>query len=441
MAISCQQLSTSLARQTPVYSETFLKDFISDMPGQPFVGKHQTEMWEDGAETVVFDKMHVGQPDFTKAWNRRRGADCGMTFPTRNYVAFGSTRDEYFMENQNVYSQLFSLDQLRTIPKLKEQMTEIYRNIRRIPLSFTNDYLRTRTLSYMNKLYICGNAFTELALTLNGGGAGGIDSQANVINLGSSANLPTSDLTWTYLTYYSQLLGLRGYNMQSGLPTGMRALVTHPRTYQRLVGLNPEVKAFIKLNDIKSVSPLFKPGVGINAEPFGEFAPVFDENQLRYQDAGNGYLERVLPYKNIAATTGIQPDVNPDWLNARYAITYVPHPMATVLQTPKPKKIMEQIPTVNTSMWGNWGYHNEPVLAYTQQDGSQCTIDNANQFMFYWLCYMELGFKYAQRNLMIPILHLIDGAGKACMVDNPICGAAPQYVLQNPSDAPAVCQV
>lgn len=441
MAISCSQLSTSLARQTPVYAETFLKDFISDMPGQPYVGKHQTETWEDGAETVVFDKIHVGQPDFTKPWNRRRGADCGMTFPTRNYVGFGTTRDEYFMENQNLYSQLFSLDQLRTIPKLQQQMTEIYRNIRRIPLSFTNDYIRTRTVSYNDKLYICGNAFTELSLTLGGNTTGGIDANANVINLGSSANLPTSDLTWTYLSYYAQILGLRGYDMQSSLPSGMRAMITHSRTYQRLVGLNPEIKSFVRLADFKSASPLYMPGKGINAEPFGQYAPSFDEQQIRYQDAGNGYLERVLPYLNTAATTGQKPVENPAWVNARYGVTSVIHPMATVLQTPKPKKVMDKIPTVNTSMWGEWGYHNESVLAYTQQDGSQCTIDNANQFQFYWLCYMELGFKYAQRPLVINILHLIDGAGKACMVDLPICGAVPQYTLQNPSDNPAVCQV
>ena len=170
MAISCSQLSTALARQTPVYDEAFLKDFISDMPGQPYVGRHKTKIWNDGAETRVFDKVHVGQPDFTSPWNKRLGADCGMSFPTKTYVAHGATRDTYFMENRNLYSQLWNLDQLRTVPNLPDQMKEILRNERRIPLSFTNDYLRTRSLSYNDTLLVCGNAFLELPLVLGGSG-------------------------------------------------------------------------------------------------------------------------------------------------------------------------------------------------------------------------------------------------------------------------------
>jgi len=35
--------------------------------------------------------------------------------------------------------------------------------------------------------------------------------------------------------------------------------------------------------------------------------------------------------------------------------------------------------------------------------------------------------KYEQRDLVLPILHLIDGAGKDCVVDSPVCGDAPEY--------------
>ena len=436
MAASCSQLSTSLARQTPVFDENFLKDFISDMQTAPFLGRHQTETWEDGAETRQFDKIHVGQPNYTNQWNKRTGADCGISFPTKNYVAFGTTRDSYYMENQNLYSQLFSLDQLRTVPKLGKQMAEIYRNLRKIPLGFSADYLRTRLLSFNDTLQVCGSSFNTVALTPGVT----IDPQANVINLGSSANLPTSDLTWSYLEYFGQTLGLNGYDSESGLPGGMRALITHSRTFQRLVGLNPEIRSQVKLDDFKSVSPLYMPGKGINADPFGRFTPTFDEHQLRYQDAGNGYLERVLPYLNVAATTGIKPQINPAWLNARYAVSFILHPKASTLLTPKPKKVHEMVPTINSAMWGSWDYINDRVLKYTQPDGTECTINNELQWNFYWLCYLEFGFKYEQRPLVVPILHLIDGAGKATMVDNPIAGTVPQYATQVVSDTPAVCQ-
>ena len=436
--ISCTQLATSLARQTPVYDENFLKDFISDMPGIPFIGRHMTETWEDGADTRTFDKISVGQPDYTANWNKRVGAECGNTLPPRQFVAFGTTRDTYFMENKVLQSQTFSLDQLRTIPKLGKQMAEIYRNIRRQPTGFLGDYLRTRFTSYNDTLYVCGANFQETPITLNGN----IDPNCNVIELGSAANLPTSDLNLTYLQYYQQVLGMRGYDIESGLTKGMRNLLCHSRTYQRLVGLNPEVRAQLHLVGVKDVSPLYMPGTGINADPFGPFAPTFDEQQLRFQDAGNGLLTRVLPYINQPATTGLKPVINPAWLNARYAITYVLHPKAATLFTPKPKKVHDMIPSVNTAMWGAWDFINPkgPII-WQNQDGTSCTVNNDLQWLFYWLCYLEYGFKYEQRPLVLPILHLIDGAGKACMVDNPICGAEPQYTQYSTSDSPAVCQV
>jgi hypothetical protein len=197
----------------------------------------------------------------------------------------------------------------------------------------------------------------------------------------------------------------------------------------------------LHLEGVKDVSPLYQIGTGINADPFGSFAPTFDDHQLRYQDAGNGVLTRVLPYYNAAASTGLKPVVNPAYLNARVGISYLIHPKATVLLTPKPKKVHEMIPTVNSAMWGTWDYINDRTMLYQQQDGSTCTIDNINLFKFYWACYMELGFKYEQRPLVVAILHLIDGAGKACTVDVPICGAAPQYSQYSTSDNPPVCQI
>ena len=140
------------------------------------------------------------------------------------------------------------------------------------------------------------------------------------------------------------------------------------------------------------------------------------------------------------ATTGLKPQVNDAWLNARYAISYIIHPKATTLYTPKPKKVHEMVPTINSAMWGSWDYINDKVLIYQNPDGTTCTSNNELQWLFYWLCYLELGFKYEQRPLVVPILHLIDGAGKTTMVDNPIAGSVPQYAAQVVSDTPAVCQ-
>lgn len=436
MAIACGTLRTNLARQTPVYDEVFLKDFISDMVNEPFVGRHQTEIWEDGADTRTFDKVNIMQPDFTTPWQPRIGGECLDTCDApRVFVGYGTTRDTYFMENLTLNSQPFCLDQLRKIPKVGKQIAEIYRVLRKMPLAFNGDFVRTRQLSYNDTLYICGAAFNTFAVT-----TGNTATQLTTINLGTTALLPTSELTLQYLNYYGQILGLRGYDQESGLMKGMRNLITHSRCYQKLVGLNPEVRSQIRFEGVKDVSPLYMPGTGINADPFGPFAPTFDEKQIRFQHSGNGLLQRVLPYLNTPTTTGEKPIENPAWVNAQYALSQIIHPKAYTVFTPKPKKIHEMVPTVNSAMWGAWDFINPlGVIQIPNADGTSCTYNNDKQWWFYWLCYLELGFKYEQRPLVINILHQIDGSGQACMVDQPVCGQSPQYVAQNYDGSPIVC--
>lgn len=406
------------------------------MVNEPFMGRHKTRTWEDGKDTITYDKMHVPQPNFLSPWQRIDGAECGNACdPPRTYVGVGTTRDTAFMEQKILQSQIFCLTQLRTVPHVGQQIMEWYKILRAMPQSFLGDFLRTRFTSYHDTLQIAGSATAEFAIT-----TANTATDLGTINLGAAGNLPTTMLTLPYLSYLSQQLGMRGYDQDSGLPAGMRNLVTHSRTYQGLVGTNPELRSQIYPQAIDRLSPLYKVGVGINADPFGFLAPTFDEKQLRFQTNGNGLLQRVLPYLNEAATTGMKPVVNPAWLNARYAISYLLHPQAAILYTPAPKKIHEMVPSVNSAMFGKWAFKNGDVLIYNNPDGTTCTEQNDQNNKFYWLAYLSAGFRYDQRDLVMPILHLIDGSGKDCLINSPVCGDAPQYVVQDYDNSVVLCE-
>lgn len=407
------------------------------MVSAPYVGRHMTGVWDYETDVLYYDKVHTMQSDYLTPWATIDASECGNNpcEPPRAFIGFGSTRDTAFMEQIDLYSQPYCLQQLSRVPKITKQLSKIYKVVRKIPLGFTGDFVRTRTVSYHDNLRICGSAFTEFAIT-----TANTANNLVTINLGNSNLLPTSELTWTYLQYYSQVLGLRGYDQDSGLTKGMRNLITHQRTYQKLVGQNPEIKSLLHLVGVEDVSPLYKLGSGINADPFGNFGPTFDEQQARFQDSGSGLLQRVLPYYNTPATTGEKPIYNPAWLNARYAISVINHPKAALVYTSKPKKIHEMVPTVNSSMWGTWDFINpQGVIMWPNPDGTTCTKQNDKQFYFYWLCHLELGFEYDERDLNIPILHLIDGAGKDCFVDSPVCGTPPQYLAQDYTGNPIEC--
>lgn len=416
-----------------MFDEIFLEDYISgELVADPFLGRHKTKTWADGKDTLFYDKLHVQQPNYTKEWQRISSDECGNACePPQVTIGIGSTRRNAFIQQLDLNSQPFCLQQLRGIPRAGEQITEWYKTIREIPASYFSDFLRTHFTSFHTTLQIAGSDYDTFTIT-----SANTDEQLTTINLGSTTLLPTSQLTLQILDVYTQELDLRGYGKKSGLPKGMFNLVTHPRQYQYLTGMNPALRGQLYSQNMKDLSPLYKVGAGINAEPFGNIAPTFDVKQLRFQHSGNGLLQRVFPYRNVATTTGKMPEVNPDWLNARYAISYLLHPEAATLYTPEPKKIHPLVPSVNSAMFGKWTFvNNQGIIRLPNPDGTYCDKDNTDQFWFFWRAHLEAGFRYDQPELVMPVLHLIDGAGRACTVDAPVCGVAPQYSSQSYSGA------
>jgi hypothetical protein len=433
MAANCDAIRTELARQTPVYDENFLEDYVSEMlTSSPFMGRHQTRTWTDGKDTITYDKVSVQQPDYTGPWERINSAECGNACePPMTTVGFGTTRDTAFMEQKDLISQPWCLQQLRGIPHVGEQIARIYRVLREFPQTFTDEFLRTRFLSYHDTLQIAGSGLSTFAVT-----SANTSTNLTTINLGSAANLPSSQLTLPLLEVYGNRILQNGYDRNSGMPAGTINLVTYDRVYQNLTMANPALRSQLYSQQFDNLSPLYKIGQGISAKPFGFIAPTFDRAQVRFQHSGNGLLQRVFPYINVTTTTGSKPVRNPAWDNARYALSYIIHQKAAVLYTPQPKKIHEMVPSVNTAMFGKWTFiNNQGIIRLYYPDGTYCDKDNADQFWFYWRAHLELGFRYDQRELVMPILHLIDGFGEACLVDQPVCGTAPTYTAQDYSGA------
>lgn len=436
MANSCSSFRTNLALQTPVFDRLFLKEFKP--LDSAYIGRHETEAWEDGTgDTHYFDRMTIGQPDLTKGWQRIDASECGTNScsPPRTHVAFGTQRDSYYKEQVVLTSQLFCLTQLRHQTRPGEQIAEIYRNLKKIPEMFTTEFLRNRAFQYAPTVQIAGSSFATFTPA-----ASTVEQNLTVINL-TASGLPTSELTWPILNYYCTNAELQGYSTESGLPMGLYNLITDPRAWWKLSNGSADIKEMMALTNSDQASPLYKIAVdGGVQKPFGNIAPTLDRYPARFQVLSGSILNRVYPYYNAANTTGTKRVVNPAYVNARYQLSYIWHPKAIKLWTQQFKKMHEKVPSVNSAIWGQWNFvNNQGVVSYTQPDGTVCTLNNDLQLYFYWLCGLELGFQYKYPELIVPILHLVDGSGKDCAVDSPVCGSAPQYAAQTYSDAPTEC--
>lgn len=440
MAISCSTFRTNLAAQTPVYDKIFLPDFKP--MDSPVIGRHETQAWQDGTgDTHVFDRIHVGQPNLTQSWQRIDAGECAAAVcsPPSKFVAFGTERNTYFKEQFQLRSQPFCMTQLRHQTNPQDQIAEIYKVLKKIPEMYMTDWMQVHAFDFAPTVQIADNDFPTFTPNRGINVAG----QLVTINLGNDNLLPQSQLTWPYLNYLTTLLGLEGYyEGGSGLAMGMYNLITDPRVWFKLTNGMDSMKDMMALTDTDQASQLFKIGYGVQ-KPFGNIAPTLTNmNQIRFQRSGAGTLSRVFPYINVTTTTGIKRRVNPAWVNARYALSFLWHPKAIKIWTPTFGKIHPQIPSVNSSFYGQWQFvNNQGLIQLNNTDGTTCTENNDDQRWFYWLVDLEQGFQYKYPEWIMPILHLIDGSGKDCMVNDPVCGDIPQYVSQDYNDNPSQCVV
>lgn len=443
MADSCNFLRTNLAAQTPVYDDYFLEDYKP--LDATFAGRHLTEVWKLGTgDTHITDQVTIGQPDLQNEWQTISATECNNPSPCNVpavMVSFGTKRTQHNMKQMRLNSQLFCLTQLRYNTKPSEQISMIMKGLRQIPMMYTDDFLQVEAFKNQIAVQIATASGTATFTPDITGPVTNITGQLTTIDLGGTANLPTSQLTFPYLDYLGQQLTMNGYSqLGSGLPELMFNLMTDLVAWKNLTNGNESMKNMMALTSYKQASPLYKLGEGVQT-PFGNFAPTMIKTPIRFQHMGNGVLNRVQPYLNIAGTTGTQRQINPAWLNARYQLSWIWHPKATKLFTPDFKRIHDKVPTVNTAMYGQWQFiNNQGVLPYEQPDGTQCTINNPDQTWFYWRVALEAGFQYLYPEMIMPILHLVTGSGKDDIVIDPVCGDAPQYAAQNYSNDPDVCE-
>ena len=442
MAITCNSIRANLAAQTPVYDQTFLKDWKP--LDSPLLGRWQTEVWKMGTgDAHLSDKIEIGQPNLQDRWQIIDASECGNACnPPRTQVGYGTTRGTHYMEQKRLQSQLFCMTQLRYNTRPSEQFAQIMQGLKKIPEMFMTDYAQVHAVDLAPSVQICGSTYATFTPDITAGGTPpNISGQLTEIVLGSASLLPTSQLTWPYLNYLTTLLGLEGYTEAgSGLPMGMYNLVTDPRAWFLLTNGNDSMKDMMALGDPSEASPLYKIGQGIQ-KPFGNIAPTLMKQPIRFQLQGSSTLNRVQEYYNVATTTGIRRVTNPAWVKARYQLSFIWHPKAIKMFTPDFARISDMVPTVNSALFGKWSFINpQGALIYNNTDGTTCTKNNDEQLWFYWLCALEAGFQYMYPEHMMPILHLVDGSGFDSTVDDPVCGTAPQYVAQNYSDNPTICE-
>jgi hypothetical protein len=434
MAWTCNSYFDFLFDRSPHFDEDVLVDWFPT--DDAWIGQVMTGAWDAFTGTThVYDRMHVGTPDLSQAWDTfdMQDSNCvvGACAPNEISVAWGSTRKTYNRERKSYTTNVLCFDQIDTRAKAKEQMAQIVRGIKEITKMVQSDYLRRNALMQDDILYIAGNALSQQNITPSM-----FTGAAATINIGGSANLPTSMLTIQYLQRFYEPLQFTGYFKSKYVPNGMFKLITDPITSQQLVQANPALISNFKFTDFQKGGELFKYGM---SSAIGNFGIAWDGYPMRYNfNPNTGLLQRVFPYVNVAATIGIKPQVATEYILAPYQISQIWHPEAMRRLVPDLKPVHPEMPFLTRDLGGKWNFNMDPVLVVKNPTtGDVCTIDNKRRNQGLWFADFENAIKFERPELTRSILHQRD---PGCVTDMPSCSTAPAYVTQSYSDVNPICQ-
>lgn len=432
MSWSCASYYDYLFDRTPHFDDDVLQDWFPT--DDAWIGQVSTGAWNAFTGTQhVYDRIHVGAPDLSQAWDlfATQDATCvaGACAPNEISVGWGSTRKVYNRERKSYTTNVLCFDQIDTRAKAKEQMAGIVKGVKEITRMVQSDYLRSRSLINADTIYICGSSMIEVPIT-----ASTFTGACLTVNLGSAANVPTSQLTIQYLQRFYEPLQFQGYFKYKMVPNGMFKLITDPITSQELIQNNPSLVSNFKFTDFQKGGELFKYGM---SSAIGNFGIAWDGFPMRFYHIGNGVLRRVFPYVNVAATIGIKPTVATEYIKAPIQYSPIWHPEAMKRLVPDLTPVHPEMPFLTRDLAGKWSFCMDPVLVVKNPtDGSTCTIDNKRRNQGLWFADFENSIKFERPELVRGILHLRE---PGCVVDMPACSTAPNYVIQNFSDVNPVC--
>ncbi len=436
MAWNCKGYFDFLFDQSPHFDKDILKDWfpIDDA----WIGHVATMPWESFTGTThVYDHVHVGAPDLSQAWDTfdTQSTDCvnNACTPRAISVGWGSTRKTYSRERKRYETNPLCFDQMNTRAKAKQQLSQIISGIKELTKMIWSDYIRRNSLMLNQTLFICGQDQIEITISaamFTGGMA--------TIALGSEANLPTSNLTIQYLERFYEPLQANGYFKSKYVPNGVFKLITDTLTSQQLCEGNPALQAGFRFTDFQKGGELFKYGM---SKGIGNFGISWDLFPARFYHVGGGVLRRVWPYVNAAATIGIKPTVNRQWLLAPFQYSAVWHPEAMKRAVPSLTPVHPEMPFLTRDLGGKWNFtgpESDALVVTNPTSLETCVIDNKARNQGLWWADFESGFRFEYPEWTRPILHLRE---PGCVVDNVPCSTPPNYVTQSWADTNPICEL
>lgn len=411
--LSCKQFTQLLVDEQPKYDKRIVKSirpmdgWIGHVATGPFPAFSGTSMYQDKFEHVF--------PNTSRAWNTVSYANCVGTpcNKTFNTLGWGSSRLQFFLEEQNWQTPLLCFDQMLHVTHAREQFNYIINDIMRPATSqIQSMFLRKRALFWAGKKWAAGANFGQSASQFSHIWAN--DASGNEVFLLTSV-MPTSKLTPQMLANRVAPLTREGYFGSDPFGDGKSPpaieLVSGWETVWELdhlggqqgIGIGtgiPNVTSNWRFTSFEDSRKYWRYGY---SGSIGNFMTRVDPFELRFNFVGNSgnatypfKFQLVLPYTNIVSSgaggaAGLKSIPNPDFELACYRMSFIWHRQGMEVLTQETAQINPEMPYGTRNFGGKW----RAVLPHVcvDADGVVESIDNRLENQVQFLSTFQLAIR------------------------------------------------
>lgn len=437
--ISCQQFTDLLSRRSEHLDDEILRDLT---PASTVIGKVETGRFkaEDGT-SHTFDKFNRVYPDMSEAWADVKAGSCigAPCDPHETKIGMGFTRDMYKLQTKSYATDLFCYDLIMSADRAKEQFSHTVGQLRDATDLIISNRLRNEMFRIAGHHWLCMMGGLEpFTFTETG-------DLINVIPTGTltAAHFPTSKMVVNMLRQriqYQILSGALGAKIQGGPPPQIEVMSDY-ETIWNLVQGDTNVTDHWRFDNFEVGSKEFYQ-YGWTAR-VGPFMLNADLHPIRFQIKGNT-LERVFPYKNIAATQGIKGVPSNEYINAPIQASFIWHRRGMRSLGRDTTSIHPMMPFAMRDFGGKWQFVMDNLTCGSVQvvntDGEivliPIAVDNSRRNKGKFISDFSFATQAQFPEYVEVFLHLVE---QPCIIGQPPCASTPIYVEQNYSSANDLC--
>lgn len=451
--LTCAQFTQLLVDEQPKYDKRILRAI---RPTDGWIGHVATGSFPAFSGTSMFqDRFESVYPNTSRAWSQVNYQSCVGTpcKKTENQIGWGSSRLQFFLEEQNWSTPLLCFDQQLHVTHAREQFEQIISDILRPATSqIQSMFLRKRALYWAKHKFVANAAFgtsaSEFAFVWQN------DASGNEVYLLTN-KIPTSKLTPQMLASRVGPLIREGYLGLSPfkdkelppfieLVCGMETCweLDHLGGQQGIGGV-PSIAGNWRFEQWEAANKYWRYGF---SGSIGNYATRVDPFELRFNfvgqsgDANYPYkFQLVLPYTNIVSSgaggaAGLKSEPNPDFEKALYRMAFIWHKQAMEVLVQDTAKINPEMPYGSRNFAGKW----QAVLpdVCVDSDGTVHAIDNRRKNQVQFLADFQLAIRPGRTEFANAIFHLGE---PQCIVEIKPCNSDPGYPAQSYASANSPC--